>query len=62
MYAGTSSNREADWDVRRLLIGPRAVTEYKLAKIHKTADVAIQIGKRPDWCHWTTTSASESNL
>jgi len=47
-------------DLIRLLIGTRAVTEYKHANIHKTADVAIQIGKRPDWCHWITTSAKVS--
>jgi len=35
-------------DLIRLLIGTRAMTEYKLASIHKTVDAAIQIGKRPD--------------
>jgi hypothetical protein len=33
-------------DLRRLLIGTRAVTEYKLTNIHKTADVAIRLDKR----------------
>ena len=44
-------------DLIRSLIGTRAMTEYKLANSHKTADAAIQIGKRPDSCHWSTTSA-----
>ena len=47
-------------DLIRLLIGTRAVTEYKDANIHRTADVAIQIGRWPDWCHWITTSARVS--
>jgi hypothetical protein len=39
-------------DAIRLLIGTKAVIEYTLANAHKMADVTIQIGKRPDWCHW----------
>jgi hypothetical protein len=48
-------------DAIRLLIGARAMAEYKIASIHKTADVTIQTGKRPDWFHWITTSANVSN-
>jgi hypothetical protein len=47
-------------DAIRLLIGTRAVIEYTLANTHKMADVAIEIGKRLDWCHWIKTSAKVS--
>ena len=43
-----------------MLIGTRVVIEYTLANTHKMADVAIQIGKRLDWCHWNKTSAKVS--
>ncbi len=44
-------------DAIRLLIGTKAVIENTLANAHKMADVAIQIGKRLDSCHWNKTSA-----
>jgi len=47
-------------DTIRLLIGTKVVTEYRLANAHKMADVAIEIGKRPDWCHRIKTSAKVS--
>jgi len=47
-------------DAIRLLIGTKAVSVYTLANAHKTADVAIQIGKRLDWRHWNKTSAKVS--
>src|ERR1700688_2384271 len=47
-------------DAIRLLIGTKAVTVYRLANAHKTADVAIQTGNRPDCCHWIKTSAKVS--
>ena len=47
-------------DAIRLLIGTRVVMENRLANTHKTADVAIQIGKRPDWRHWIKAAAKVS--
>jgi hypothetical protein len=35
---------------------------YTLANTHKIADVAIQPGKRPDWCHWIMASAKVSKI